>query len=468
MRATSWYIAGVSAAAVAMFVAWLHLLGAGFGWSAFWAGLVLAGVCAASRRLPISLGLGRASFEVVDATLLVALVLGGPLTALLAAVPSMLYRERLRTLFQGSAHVVQVLGAALVFESISSPLLLGQQFDSSFVYGVAAAGLVLFLSDILIGSLLLRIKYGASLAELLKEFVLPPLPSNALAIATTLGVSYVVVAFGPIAALVLFCGVVLSFICMNFVRNRLQKTKDLEQEVAGLRQSNESLREELLSSHLAFAGRVVQSLGRKDGHAAAHAAASAVYAGDVCEELGLDPRRVRTVRTVALLQNVGLVALPDEVLLTPPGRLNSVGRMHLEEHPSHSERMLAAIPGFQEASRWARWHHEKVDGTGYPDRIRGEWLPLEAKILSVTAAYADLVLDNPHGPGLVPAEARLRITEGAGTAFDRQVTRVLLMVLDSRDESYASASDERFAFPAHGSVTPAPVSDGSAGRTGTA
>jgi HD-GYP domain-containing protein (c-di-GMP phosphodiesterase class II) len=116
--------------------------------------------------------------------------------------------------------------------------------------------------------------------------------------------------------------------------------------------------------------------------------------------------------------------------------------------------MLAAVPGLEEAAKWVRWHHEREDGTGYPDRLRGEWIPLEARILATTELYASLVLDGPHSPAAPPHEARRELIGHSGTGLDGGVVRTFLRVLDSNDENYASAADDRFAFPITKKVRP--------------
>ena len=156
----------------------------------------------------------------------------------------------------------------------------------------------------------------------------------------------------------------MSLITMNLMRDHREKRRLLEAE-------NARLREGLRTSNLEFAARLVQSLELKDGCTARRVAASARYAADIARELGMEHIKVEKLRVATLLQDVGLVSVPDEVLLTSPKKLNSVGKMHLEEHPIRGEHMLAAIPGFEEAARWVRWHHEREDGTGYPDRLRG-------------------------------------------------------------------------------------------------
>ena len=412
--------------------------------------MVLAAVCALSRRLPIDFGFGKATLEVeiADVAVLTALVLGGPLCALLVAVPSMVYRERLRTAYQASAFVLQILAAAYVFGMFSDPIFFGADLQRPFALGVVAAGLVLCSVDALTVSSLLRIKYGLTHERLLKDVILPPVPSEVVAVLAALATSYAVEGYSPVAALSLFSGAAVAVTLLHLVRQRRKKLEALESEVYRLQRKCVGLERALRSSNLELAARLVQSVGSKDGHTAARAAAAATYAADIARELEMVPGEVEKLRVAALLQDVGMVSVPDEVLLTPPKRLNSVGRMHVEQHPVQSERLLSAAAGFEEAARWVRWHHEREDGTGYPDRLRGEWIPLEAKILAASELYASLVLDGPHSPGLSPQRAREELVGLVGNKLDRQVVKALLRVLDDQDANYAAAADGRFAFPA--------------------
>jgi HD-GYP domain-containing protein (c-di-GMP phosphodiesterase class II) len=445
VQATYWFIAGVAALAVTALTVWLYLFGISISWLALGASGVLAAVCVTSLRLPVELRVGKATFDLPDVAILLALALGGPLCALLVAVPAMLQREWLRTVFDAATLVLQILAAGYVFQLFSPPLLATPAFDGAVVWGVLAAGCVLCLLDTLIGPALLWIKYETPPSHLLREVILPPLPSDAIGVLTAVATSFVTVVFNPVAALTLFGGGALSLITMNLVREHREKRRLLEAE-------NAWLRDGLRTSNLEFATRLVQSIELKDGCTARRVAASALYAADIARELGMEPVKVEKLRVAALLQDVGLVSVADEVLLTPPKKLNSVGRMHLERHPIQGEHMLAALPGFEEAAQWVRYHHEREDGTGYPDRLRGKWIPLEAKLLAVSEVYASLVIDGPHSPAVSAHEARLELVGLAGGKLDQQVVRTFLRVLDTQDESYAAAVDDRFTFAA-GSAT---------------
>jgi HD-GYP domain-containing protein (c-di-GMP phosphodiesterase class II) len=171
-----------------------------------------------------------------------------------------------------------------------------------------------------------------------------------------------------------------------------------------------------------------------------------VYAADLGREMKLDDTRAEQLRTAGLLHNIGLFGLPEELLLVT-GKLNSVAQSQLAEHPARGEEALAAVPEFEEMASWVRWHHERPDGRGYPDKLRGAWIPLEAKILAVAQAYAALVLDQPRRPGMSFAEAREKLSAGVDTEFDGVVVRAILRLLETESEGYRMADDHRFVFP---------------------
>lgn len=400
---------------------------------------MLAVVCAASRRFPLDFG--RVTLEVVDVAVIAALIFLGPVWALLVAAPAVVYREPLRAAYSAATHVLILLAAGYVFGMFAEPLLWSARFDSSLVYAAIAAGSVYYGLDAAINCALLRLKHGTHFGELFRTVVVTPIPSDVASVLTALGTSYAMVAFGQAAALILFCGAGGALCSLYLVRERQQRVDALSAEVEALREENSAV----VSSPLVFADRLVADLGLKDGYTARHAHASALYASDLANEIGLDATRAEKLRVAALLQDVGLVSVPDEVLLTPPRKLNSVGRMHLEQHPVRGERVLSDVPGFEEAAKWVRWHHEREDGTGYPDRLRGEWIPLEAKILATGSHYASLVLGGPHSPGLSPVEARRELVGLTDGGLDQVVVRAFLRVLDAEDARYAVAADGRFA-----------------------
>ena len=428
------YVYGLAASAMLALVGWLYFFGLDFDWASVSVTATLTLMCGASRRFPLEFG--KARVEIADIAMLAALVSVGPLWTLAVAVPAMLYKDRLRTLFVAAGDIVKILAAGYVFQMFATPVVSVVRPEASLIYGGVAAGVTFYTLDALTNSGLMRLKYGVPLSETLKESFLPLVPSDVVAVLAALGTAYTLVLFGPAAGLVLFVGAAGALISLHLIHGR-QKENDT------LKAANKSL----LSSNVVFAGRLIESLGAKDGYTDRHATASAVYTEDIAKEFGLEPERIEKLKVAALLQNVGMIGVADEVLLTPPAKLNSVGRVNLESHSVQGERILSSVPEFGEAAKWVRWHHERPDGTGYPDRLRKEWIPLEARVLAVSETYASLVLDSPHSPGLSLQDARRQLVSMSGERLDREVTRTFLRILDSRDSNYAAAIDDRFSFP---------------------
>jgi HD-GYP domain-containing protein (c-di-GMP phosphodiesterase class II) len=271
------------------------------------------------------------------------------------------------------------------------------------------------------------------------------------------------VTYGPVAAVVAVGGAVGSQALVHRSRDKEKEIGELEARVA-------SLEEALNTSNTTFGTMIVRDLGRKDGFTDRHAAATAVYASDLAREMGMDETRVGRLRMAGLLHNVGLLGLPEDLLLAT-GKPNSIAQSRLAEHPARGEEALAAVPEFEEMASWVRWHHERPDGRGYPDKLRGPWIPAEAKVLAVAQAYAALVLDGPSRPGVSPAQAREKLGAGADTEFDGVVVRALLRILDTESEGYRMADDHRFVFPAAGGGrdvnfhTPPPGREGHGARS---
>lgn len=434
IRAAHVYVYALFAVAVLSLTSWLYLFGFSFAWEASGMACVLALVCAVSRRFPITFG--KATVEVVDIAILAALVLLGPVWALAVATPSVLYRDRLRAVFVASTQLMCILAAGYVFQLFAEPVMADSTFGTSMTYGVLAAGTAYYVAESLINSGLMRLKYGTRMVQTLRESFLPLVPSDVVAVLSTLGTAYALVVFGPAMALVLFLGTAGALISLYLIHGRQKENEELKIERASL-----------LASNLVFASHLVEALGAKDGYTARHAAASAVYAADIAMELRLDPSNIEKLKIAALLQNVGLVSVPDEVLLTPPAKLNSVGNASLRSHPIQGEYILSGVLGFEEAASWVRWHHERPDGSGYPDRLRDGWIPTETKILAASEVYASLVLDSPHSPGLSPLDARRELVKLAGQDLDREIVRIFLRILDAKGSNYVAAVDDRFAFP---------------------
>ena len=440
------YVGVLAALAAALATSWAYRYGLEIGPRFVLGAAVSAGLLLLADAFPVRVN-ERHEINAVDVVLLTSVAVLGPFWAAVAALPLAVLpagarKDPLRAAYEAGCLTVEVYAAGLVLSLVSEPLLSGDPTGgpaAPVVYGTLLAGAAMVGANHAANGVLLGVKYRMSLGEIWEELAEPYLLSHALNVLTAgLGV-FALLARGPAAAALLVAGSVASQALVYRAREHARESRALRAEVG-------SLREALAAAGASFGAMIVEDLGHKDGYTHHHAAAVSVYAADIARELKLGGVREGRLRTAGLLHNVGLFGLPEEILAAT-GTLNSVAQARLAEHPARGERMLRSVKGFEDVASWVRWHHERPDGRGYPDKLRAPWIPVEAKILAVAQAYAAMVLDRPHRPGVGPAEARKRLAAGIDAQFDGVVVRAFLRILDTESEGYRSADDHRFAFP---------------------
>ena len=129
--------------------------------------------------------------------------------------------------------------------------------------------------------------------------------------------------------------------------------------------------------------------------------------------LDLREEELRDLRIACLLHDVGKVAVPDEILLKP-GALNAGETEIVRQHPAIGENICAPLKSLRRILPVIRHHHERMDGSGYPDGIRGHEIPLMARILQIADIYDALITDRPYRDALSSEEALETISREAG------------------------------------------------------
>jgi diguanylate cyclase (GGDEF)-like protein/putative nucleotidyltransferase with HDIG domain len=167
------------------------------------------------------------------------------------------------------------------------------------------------------------------------------------------------------------------------------------------------------------AAAAVRALARaidlKDAATRQHSDRVAELAVRLAETIGWPPERCELMRQAAVVHDVGKVAVPDSILLKP-GRLTDDEYAVIRRHAELGAQIAAEIFS-PEQTAWLRGHHERYDGTGYPDGLSGDEIPDGAQILAVSDAYDVMVSDSPYSPGLDPTEALDELRRCAGTQF---------------------------------------------------
>lgn len=137
----------------------------------------------------------------------------------------------------------------------------------------------------------------------------------------------------------------------------------------------------------------------------------------VAEQLGLDPREKEDIRLAGMLHDVGKIGSP-EFILDKAGPLTESEWETIQQHPPRGADLVARIPGMEQVARIIRHHHERYDGTGYPDGIAGEAIPLGARILALADAFDAMTSARAYKPPMPESVARGELRRCAGTQFD--------------------------------------------------
>jgi diguanylate cyclase (GGDEF)-like protein/putative nucleotidyltransferase with HDIG domain len=170
---------------------------------------------------------------------------------------------------------------------------------------------------------------------------------------------------------------------------------------------------------------LAEALLERDRYTGEHSESVVALVERVARGLALSGPETNNVKAAALLHDIGKVAIPDQIL-NKDGPLDETQWRIMREHPVIGERILRAIPGMGAIARIVRHEHERFDGTGYPDGIAGDDIPIGARIILACDAYHAMTSDRPYRQAMPHGEALRELAAGAGTQFDPAVTEVLI------------------------------------------
>ena len=173
---------------------------------------------------------------------------------------------------------------------------------------------------------------------------------------------------------------------------------------------------------------LANALEAKDSYTSSHARWICDMSIEVGRELGLDAVHLKRVELGALFHDIGKIGIPASILMKP-GPLTTEERSMIERHLELGERILAPIDQLAQVRPIVRACHERYDGLGYLDSLKGEEIPLEARIIFACDAFHAMTTDRPYREALPVEEAFRRLVDAAGTQFDPRVVDVRLRVL---------------------------------------
>ena len=186
------------------------------------------------------------------------------------------------------------------------------------------------------------------------------------------------------------------------------------------------------------AASLAKAVDARDTYTGSHSTRVAELSAWITHRLGLEREQIELTRLAASLHDLGKLAIPEEIL-QKPGPLSDPERLVLQRHPEIGHRMLESL-GVDPVAEWVLHHHERWDGTGYPHRLRGEEIPLGARIIFVADAYDAMTSDRAYRGRLTPREAIEELERCSGTQFDPEIVAAFARELADRTPALAGAA----------------------------
>jgi HD-GYP domain-containing protein (c-di-GMP phosphodiesterase class II) len=211
-----------------------------------------------------------------------------------------------------------------------------------------------------------------------------------------------------------------------------EKERQLERYASDLREIFKAERaqsDELRRSYVATVRALTNAVEARDAYTGKHAERVAAYGLELTTRIDPDLAGEPEIEFGYLLHDVGKVAIPDGILHKPEP-LSDPERALMRRHPVIGWEILRGIPFLERASEIVKFHHERWDGSGYPDGLEGEEIPLAARIFAVADALDAITTDRPYRPGASLADARKTIVASSGSQFDPRVVEALDQVPD--------------------------------------
>jgi putative nucleotidyltransferase with HDIG domain len=262
----------------------------------------------------------------------------------------------------------------------------------------------------------------------IRTALLPPrelLPSLALTIALTLAIAGVYTELGVWASIFL----ALILVAFAYMSRLVVVARERTGQYAALSWG-------VLSS-------LIRSLDRRDSRTARHSAAVAAFARDIALECGMSKKDTELAHTAGLLHDIGRFALPDRVM-ERHGALTQDDWDAIHEHPALGAEMLADLGVYGNVAEIVLAHHERIDGRGYPHRLKGDEIPEIARIVAVAEVYDTLTAEDTYRDRMTSFQAVTELRRVAGRQLDARYVEALAALLAGRGLDYRHADTADF------------------------
>ncbi|MER2143698.1 MAG: HD domain-containing phosphohydrolase, partial [Eubacteriales bacterium] len=206
------------------------------------------------------------------------------------------------------------------------------------------------------------------------------------------------------------------------MRRRMQRLLERqEHEMALMKQQLQMGNETIMA--------IAKTVDAKDGRTSQHSQRVSQYSMMIGKELGFDEKECENLRRAALMHDIGKIGIPDKIL-NKPDRLTDEEYAVMKTHVTHGAEILKDFTLIEHVVDGARYHHERYDGRGYPDGLKGEEIPLYGRIIGVADAFDAMTANRVYRKQMDFSYVFNEMKNGKGTQFDPQIVDILLRLID--------------------------------------
>ncbi len=212
------------------------------------------------------------------------------------------------------------------------------------------------------------------------------------------------------------------------------KLEDLQREVEKQTRQAEERRKQVERLLHQIINALADTIDAKDSYTNGHSKRVAQYSVQIASRAGKSKEEQERIFYMGMLHDIGKIGIPDSII-TKSSSLSDKEYFVTRKHPEIGAEILANISEIPDLGIGARWHHERYDGTGYPDGLKGTEIPEEARIIAVADAYDAMASRRSYRGVLPQQEVYEEIKKGRGTQFDPDFADIMLMLMEE-DTAY--------------------------------
>lgn len=337
--------------------------------------------------------------------------------------------RRLALVWNLGMYIDVLLGSLAIQAAVDAGVARGSAAFALLVAVVVSAANVL---NFLLAAIWIRFHVGTPLGVQFRESFVPALPwiTAPNILAGALATLYV--REGGVSLVLVLALLGAFYVLMGELLNSQQRREELEKRTL-----------ELASLQLGVLVTMVRTLSLRDRYTARHSAAVARYAYAVAKAADCSEDELRIVHTAGLLHDIGKFAFPDRILMADRP-LSEADLQIVRQHPVNGAELVRRIEGYEKIAAVILAHHERVDGTGYPNGLQADEIPALARIISVADTYDVLTARDTYRPPISSPEAIAELRHVAGSQLDARFVELFIEILEREGIGFTHTEDADF------------------------